>query len=408
MISRRAMTAHSKKNNPGRAAKFLCAALLALAACSSAPLAPISQDGFRPEEDESRIWQESRELQARFERSGLVYLDATMIIYLNRVGSKLLPPAAAKHMSFEIKVLKHPVPNAFALPHGTLYIHTGMLARMENEAQLAAVVSHEVVHIIRRHTLLTFRSVKQAAGIASTLAVIGAPAGLPGLGVVILGSIGALAAVSGYSQSLEEEADREGLRLAVDAGYDPGEAIKVIDNVKRYVEQEEIKEPFFFSTHPRLEERKASYQRLVDSVYRGRAGRHGKDEFTSAFAAAMLENALLETVRGRYSVAQESIENCIRWEPDNSKAHLALAELLRQRGLESDQARAETEYQLTIDLQPQLAGAHRGIGLLYFKSGRTELAANHLKIYLALTPAAKDRAYIEQYLREIESAKGRP
>jgi len=394
--------------SPGRAAIFSFAALISLAACSSVSLAPIGQDGFQPEEDETRIWQESREIQARFDRSGLVYEDVPVTKYVNQVASKIIAQRVVKQISLEIKVLKHPVPNAFALPHGALYIHTGMLARMENEAQLASVISHEVVHIIRRHTLLTFRTVKQAAGFASTLAVIGAPAGLPGLGVVMLGSIGALAAVSGYSQSLEEEADTEGLRLMVNAGYDPGEAVKVIENVKRYVDQEEIKEPFFYSTHPRLDERKASYQRLVQSEYSDRVGWQGRQEFASTVARAMLENALLEMARGRYTLAQEGIENFLKLEPHNSKAHFSLAELLRQRGQADDQARAEAEYQVAIDLQPQLAEAHRGIGLLHYKSGRTDQAAKHFTKYLELNPAAKDRAFIEQYLREIDSGKVYP
>jgi beta-barrel assembly-enhancing protease len=279
---------------------------------------------------------------------------------------------------------------------------------MENEAQLAAILGHEVSHIIHRHALQTFRNVKQAAAFTSTLAVIGAPAGVYGLGVVLLGTVGGLAAVSGYSQSFEEEADTEGLRLMVNAGYDPGEALKVMENLKRYVEQEEIKEPFFFSTHPRLEERKVSYQRLLETEYKERTGWQGKEVFQTKMVRAVLENALLEMGRGRFTLAQESIANCITLEADNCKAHFALAELFRQRALEGDADRAETEYQIAIVLEPQFADPHRGMGLLYYKRGRTDLAREHFKKYLELNPGAKDRAYIEQYLREIETGRVYP
>jgi predicted Zn-dependent protease len=341
----------------------------------------------------------------RFDRSGLVYEDVVVTAYVNLVASRLVPETISKEIDVEIKVLKHPAPNAFALPHGVLYIHTGILARMENEAQLAAILGHEVSHIIHRHTLQTFRNVKQAAAFTSTLGVIGAPAGIYGLGVVLLGTVGALAAVSGYSQSLEEQADSEGLRLMVNAGYDPGEAPKVMENLKRYVEQEEIKEPFFFSTHPRLEERKVSYQRLLDAEYKERTGWQGKEPFQTKTARAVFENALLEMGRGRFTLAQESIANCIALEADNCKAHFALAELFRQRGLEGDLERAETEYQMAIVLEPQFADPHRGMGLLYYKGGRIDLAREHFKKYLELNPGAKDRAYIEQYLQEIETGR---
>ena len=266
------MIANRKKKNPARLAILLCAALISLAACSGARLAPIGQDGFQPEEDEARLWKESRELQMRFDRSGLVYEDVVVTAYVNQVALKIIPDSVTKEIKFDIKILKHPTPNAFALPHGALYIHTGMLAQMENEAQLAAVIGHEVSHIMHRHTVQSFRTAKQAAAVSSTLGVIGAPAGVYGIGVVLLGTVGALAAVSGYSQTLEAEADTEGLRLMVNAGYEPTDAVKVFENLKRYVEKAEIKEPFFFSTHPRLEERITSYQHLLDTEYRGRTG----------------------------------------------------------------------------------------------------------------------------------------
>jgi predicted Zn-dependent protease len=277
-----------------------------------------------------------------------------------------------------------------------------MLARMENEAQLAAVISHEIVHILHRHTLLTFRNQRQAAGFASTLAVIGAPAGLPGLGVVVLGSVGALAAVSGYSQSLEAEADADGLRLMVSAGYDPKEAVKVFQNVKCYIEEEEIKEPFFFSTHPRLEERLKSYQRLLNSEYSGKSGYYGEEEFIATIGPTLLENAFLELASGRFGRAQETLEKSLSIDADNPRAHFLLAEVFRQKGSAQEQQTAEQEYQKTIELAPDFAAAYRGLGLLDYKLGRADLAKEHFEIYLMLNPAANDRTYIEQYLRDRE------
>jgi beta-barrel assembly-enhancing protease len=394
-----------REMHSGRLFLFAWAILMSFAACTGTGLAPIGQDGFQPEEDEKRIWSEARDLQLRFDRSGLVSDDTVVTAYLNRVAFKLIPENARESVVFQIRVLKHPIPNAFALPHGALYVHTGMLARKENEAQLAAVIAHEVVHIIRRHTLLTFRNVKQAAGFTSTLGVIGAPAGLYGLGVVLLGTVGALAAVSGYSQSLEDEADREGMRLMVNARYDPGEALKMIENVERYVEQDEIKQPFFFSTHPRLQERRASYQRLLDAEYRSQTGFKGQEEFTAILAPTILDNAFLELARSRFAFAQETAEKSLALNANNPKAHFLLAEIFRQRGATEDQEQAEKEYQKTIDLEPSFADAHRGLGLLDYKKGQLNLAREHFEKYLAFNPTAKDRAFIEQYLKESRTGE---
>ena len=142
------MAANRKKKKPGRLAILLYAAFLSITACATERVAPITQNGFQPEEDEKRLWKEARELQMRFDRSGLVYEDVVVTAYVNQVASKIIPEKLTKEIGFEIKILKHPVPNAFALPHGAVYVHTGFLARMENEAQLAAVLGHEVSHIL--------------------------------------------------------------------------------------------------------------------------------------------------------------------------------------------------------------------------------------------------------------------
>ena len=399
------MAAHRAKKTHAKLAAIFCAALIGLEACAPAALKPMGQNGFQPEADEARIWKESRELQLQFDRSGLVYDDLGVTDYVRQVAFKLVPPSVGKEINFEIKVLKHPTPNAFALPHGAFYIHTGMLAQMENEAQLAAVIGHEISHILRRHTVQSFRTARQAAAFGTTLGVIAAPAGVYGSAVILLGALGALAAVSGYSQALEDEADTEGLRLMVQAGYDPAEAVKVIDNLQRYTERAEIKEPFFFSTHPRLAERKASYQRLLDGEYRGQSGWLGREAFATLTRPAALENAALELARGQFALAQEMLEKNLALNVSDPNVHFLLAELFRQRGSAGDPEAAEKEYQTTIELDPGFADAHRGLGLLDYKKTRADLAREHFEKYLALNPAAKDRAHIEQYLRD--SATGR-
>ena len=400
-------TSQTKGTLHNSLAKF-CLALTFLAACTGATIAPIGQGKFELEEEEARLWLQARELQSSFDRSGLVYEDALLTTYLSQVVLKLIPPAVSQEMSFVVKVLKHPTPNAFALPHGTFYIHTGMLAQMEDEAQLASVVGHELSHIINRHTLQTFRTTRQAAAFGTTVGVIGAPAGVYGLGVILLGSLGTLAAVSGYSQALEDEADAQGLRLMVQAGYDPRAALKVIANLKSYVEEAEIKEPFFFSTHPLLEERIASYGRLIESDYRVQHGRQGKEEYRTITEAALLENVGLEVAKGRFGLAQKSLEKSLALNANNPKGHFLLAELFRQRGSPGDKENAEKEYLKTVELKADFADAYRGLGLLALKTGSFDVVRKYFGTYLALKPEAKDRAYIEEFLKQSLTEEEKP
>src|ERR1051325_7106174 len=98
-------------------------------------------------------------LDRRFERDGLVLTDETTNTYLERVGKSLLPRGLnLEHVRWKFRALRDPVPNAFALPNGSIYVSTGLLALMDNESQLGAVLAHEMTHVLRRHTYLQNRS----------------------------------------------------------------------------------------------------------------------------------------------------------------------------------------------------------------------------------------------------------
>ena len=103
------------------------------------------------EEDEKRLWNRSEEEERSIAKSGMLYQDRELEAYLNGVASKLQPPEAYERIPFRILVLKNPYCNAFALPNGYIYVHTGILARMDNEAQLATLLAHEMTHATHRH-----------------------------------------------------------------------------------------------------------------------------------------------------------------------------------------------------------------------------------------------------------------
>ena len=109
-------------------------------------------------EEEQMIWRRAQEEMAAINNSGVLYQDLEIEKYLNRIAAKLHANSTSPDFSFQIKVIKDPSLNAFAFPNGVVYIHTGILARMDNEAQLAALLAHEIVHCTRRHSLRMLRS----------------------------------------------------------------------------------------------------------------------------------------------------------------------------------------------------------------------------------------------------------
>ncbi len=98
-------------------------------------------------------------LDKRLEKDGAVYLDESLNSYLDRVGKSVLPKdGTPERVEWRFHVLRDPLANAFALPNGSIYVNLGLLALLDNEAQLAAVLAHEVTHVLNRHSYLELQS----------------------------------------------------------------------------------------------------------------------------------------------------------------------------------------------------------------------------------------------------------
>jgi len=365
-------------------------------ACATTSLPPISQT-IQLEEDEKRLWARAAEEQKALERSGLIYRDQALETYLNQVVAKLQPPEVASPLSFKVKVLKHHLLNAFIFPDGTIYVHTGILARIENEAQLATLLGHEMTHAIHRHLLKQFRNMKNQTAFLATLTVT--TGGLGG----IIGGITAMAAVTGYSREHETEADREGFKAMVRAGYDPEEAPKLFLHLKKEIEEEKKPEPFFFGTHPRLEERFENYTELLKTEkQKPSGGLKNAEVYLESIKQLLLDNARLDMKAGRFKVAESTVEKYLKIKSDNPEAYCLLGDINRQKGSDADRAKAKEHYQKAIALAPTFPEAHRGLGLVFYKEGANSQAIASFEKYLSLAPQASDRAYIEDYMNRCQ------
>ncbi len=145
--------------------------------------------------------------------------------YVSRLGDSLLPAGArgtTRPLEFRFFVVEEPSINAQALPDGTVLINTGLLAAIEDEAQLAFVLSHEIAHVLQVHY---WREVHETRP-KRVLLVIAAVAGSYFIGDLglFLGELGLEAVVNGYSRRIENQADRLGLQNIIEHGYDPREA----------------------------------------------------------------------------------------------------------------------------------------------------------------------------------------
>ncbi|MGB9439511.1 MAG: M48 family metalloprotease [Desulfobacterales bacterium] len=364
-----------------------------VAGCATPRPIPVTRT-LTANEEEQMLWRQAQEELNAINASGVLYQDVEIENYLNRIAAKLNANSISPDFSFQIKVVKDPSLNAFAFPNGVIYIHSGILARMDNEAQLAALLAHEMVHCTHRHSLRVLRSIKDR-----TAAKNDRPPRVREL-AQLLGITGSIASLGGYTRELETEADRVGLDLAVKANYDPREILNLFGLLKQEIELEGVKEPYFFGTHPKVGQRIENVNNWLAEKYRGKiTGIKNTDVFQSKISRLVLDNARLDLRQGRFFVAQRTVEKFLAVKQDDARAYFLLGEVFRQRGRQEDAAAAIKNYEKSISLNPSFPEPHKAMGLIHYKDGKKRLAKKHFESCLLLSPDTIDRAYIQGYLK---------
>jgi predicted Zn-dependent protease len=203
-----------------------------------------------------------------------VYENAQISAYVERMGQELLAvshlrraeaPAEMKNTPFTFRVLDSPVVNAFALPGGYVYVTRGLLAYLDNEAQLAVVLGHEIGHVVGRHA--SKRAAQQQFGqLGLIVGAVGAQSIFGGNAAEsVLNTVGSAAGLLflRYGRDDERESDDLGVEYASMVGYQSGEGSRFFRSLLRMQEKSGQSIPSFTSSHPDPGEREATIQRMA-------------------------------------------------------------------------------------------------------------------------------------------------
>ncbi len=203
-----------------------------------------------------------------------LYDDPQLQTYISQLGQKVLQtsaysdastPAEIRNTPFHFQVLDSEVVNAFALPGGYIYVTRGLLAFLENEAQLAVVLGHEAGHVLARHS--SQRAAQAQLGQLGLLgaAVLGGVVGGGNVaeGILNYGGAGVQLLFLSYGRDAEREADRAGVAYAEFAGYDAAQAASFFGSLERLGAQSGGSVPSFLSTHPDPGERRQTIPQLA-------------------------------------------------------------------------------------------------------------------------------------------------
>jgi predicted Zn-dependent protease len=416
---------------------------------------------FQFTEVDTRVLQDSDAIDQVYAKRGLVLQDPELLSYLDSVGKRILGNRPIpEHVDFKFRVLREPMVQAFALPNGSVYITTGLLGLLEDEAQLAGVLGHETAHVFNRHGYLENRSSRKKAVAINVLQIVAsaAPVGpnfsqtvqVFGAAIQLGAAIGSnvlVASIFGYSREMEHQADADGVVAMTTASYDPAamaRSFELLDEDSR-LEFEPIQG--FYRDHPKLAERHLFAQQYASTHKPDHPLAFSEKDFLDKVSPAVCSDIESDLNSRRERTAVQRATRLTAAFPDNPRYRVLLADSYRSLGaktplpsddernrhgqaehrkeyfsltgseeqkrllekpegraaLAGNRAQAETMYKAVLQSDPSYAPAHRGLGFLYEDESRYSEAAAEYKTYLSTVAGTSlDHLRIDRRLAAVE------
>ena len=356
-----------KKFIPKRIAALALVLILALLWCS--PCAAIS---IKEEDKLAREFM--RYITARYE----LITDPMIVQYVNKVGQKLIATMPPQPFKYHFYVIKEEVYNAFAIPAGHIFVHSGLLAAMESEDELAGILGHEIAHVVCRHLSQRIERSKKIdlatmAGMVAGI-FIGATTGDPtALQALTIGSAAAGQTASlAYSREDESQADQLGLVYVDKAGYDPYGLLTTLKKIrtKQWFGSEQI--PTYMLTHPATEDRMVWIDGWI-STHRDASKKKQPSADDTAFKRI---NVRLKALYGDPKSALQEFETALKKNPDDEIMIYGYGLALAQAGKKAEAVKQLKRVQAKHALDPYIL---TDLGRIYFLDGRYEEAINTLE-----------------------------
>jgi predicted Zn-dependent protease len=383
-------------------------AIAFLAACGVNPVTGKKEIQFISESQEIQLGEQNYAPARQGEGGDLTVLPE-LTTYVNSVGQKLAAVADRK-LPYEFVVLNNSVPNAWALPGGKIAINRGLLTELRNEAELAAVLGHEIVHAAARHgAKAQERGTLMQAGMAA--AQIGAAVGGVDANVANLAlggaSVGLQMVQMKYGRDHELESDEYGMKYMKLAGYDPTGAVTLQETFVRLSQAGGEKQQNWleglFASHPPSQERVDRNKVNADKL--GRGGELGVQSFAAATqklrqmnpAYEKADQALAAAQKKDYAAAKSLASEAAKAIPNEGSFQV----LLGQIALAEKQPKvAATHYDKAMQLSPNYFASYLGAGVAQLQLNDKQKAEQYLTRSAQLLPTAPAAYYLGNIARD--------
>lgn len=389
------------------------------------------------------------------EDHGWVYRDSRIDEYLQKVGLSLVPAETPAHVVWQFRVIRDLEVNAFASPNGSIYVNSGLFGRIENEAQLAGVLAHEITHVVNRHTYLAQRSMRKKMVAIDLIQGATSVASYGGVNPLIMEAMGNIFPIMveytmfGYSRELEHEADVYAVDMLRARGYDLHEFARGFELFGKGPEVQLAAEPAFWASHPKLADRVKYIENAAGQEPPNTSpGTINRAAYVAAAADIIRRNAEMAILLGRPRTAVASALRLTGDEPNNPDNYVLLGDAYRSLGgrtplpepeemtanakeatrkrlrkmtlVEYDKAlmaeagaprnwqvnwdRSQKAYQKAIEMDAHVASAHRGLGYLWEANNAMPQAIEQFNLYLDMAPEAKDARQIKLHLEKLSGS----
>jgi predicted Zn-dependent protease len=349
--------------------------------------------------DEGGWWAQMDREEQRLRASGFLIRDKALNEYVSGIACRL---AGAHCPDLRVYLVRTPLFNAMMAPNGMMQIWSGLLLRMTNEAQLAAVIGHEMGHYFARHSIDMIRNAKSLTAFGHFLGLaLGAVRSSNAGRIANTADIAMIAGFLSYNRDNEREADRIGLELMTQAGYAPLEASRVWEQLLEELRagpdgaEEFWRVSILFATHPPARERSETLAAMAG----GATGRSGEAEYRGALAARRPEFLGDELKRRRFGETKVLFDRLLKAAPDDGEVQFALGEAYRMRDGVTDAQSALDAYRKAAAMRGAPPELYRSMGLLERQLGQSAEARASFERYLQLKPNAHDAELIRRYTR---------
>ncbi len=371
--------------------------LLLLAACGGGALAPL-QPQSRPLQvsDEAGFWQTAGRTEAGLQRSPLLIRDQELNRYVRGVACRVAGPYCG---DIRVYLVREAGLNASMMANGAMLVQSGLLLRMGDEAQLAAVIAHEIGHYVERHTFEKAEQARRLGDLRAWTVLFALTLGAPGLGEAA--EVAEILERFAFSREQERAADLFGLRLMAKAGYPPMAAAEVwqLAHDVRGDRRTSLTSRLL-ATHPAPDERRDRLRQAAAAMPGAMAERH-RGPYRAALAP-FRSQFFADEVRLRLPTETLNLFRQLE-QRDGLDAVLAFhwGEVYRLRGWQDDREMALKTYARALRLPDPPAETHRGIGLVRLAKGQTRGARFAFERYLRAAPAADDEAIVRSYIAQM-------